>query len=329
MIDVANIRYLCFGVGGANGWVFVGILMALESALMQQQTSLAHQIRGVAGASIGSVMALAVVLNFGAIELCELLKRCTHKYKDVVRRVNVFDIMSKKGIMSTDVIRCVVGDMIAQKLGDGCRDITMAELHARSGKDYVLTTHNVTRMRGEYIDRHTHGNLPVWKAISMSCAIPGIFHAVEHHGSLYVDAGISNGLPFECFPLEESLVFHLSSHHEFLQADIMSVQEFFCRLTHAFDTTLFHKLDAVPKHLRHRILTLEVPCLIQSALDGFVLSDADRDRLIHAGLTAGQMLVHYQLALVSQAAVLYLSCTRGISSQQPPAAVPEELDVVK
>ena len=320
-VRIDAVHYLCFGVGGANGWVFVGLWMAIEKEMLRRKTSLQSQIRGASGASVGSLLALAVVLNYTAIEFCEFLKRCTMKYKSKIRRINVFELASKKGILSTEVIGDVVQEMLAQKLGENHRMVNLETLYDLTHKEYVITTHNTSYERGEVIDCRSFPLLPVHKAVQMSCAIPGIFHAIEHNGCLYTDAGISNGLPFEVFPLENSLVFNLFGHHGYAHSEDMGVPDFFCRVVHAFDVLTRNKIEAVPAHLRHHILTLDVPCLINSALQGFILTDEDRDRLIHIGLTAGLTLFHYQTAVFSQAIVWYMASTANTTPKKEHVAL--------
>lgn len=304
-IDIESIKYLCFGVGGANGWVFVGIIRAFESQLSRIGRSITHQLRGASGASVGSLLALACILNFGATELQEFFIRCTYHYRDEIKNINVLDMSSKMGVIDPIVIRHVAGDMIAQKLGECNRDVTMKKLFDITNKHFIVTTHDVCHEKNQVIDHKTMPNIPASLAVAMSCAITGIFHAVEYEGSLYTDSGISNGLPFECFPLEESLVFNMCVRHGYESPENIGVYDYFCRVLHAFDVLTKTKIDGVPEHLRNRIITLDVPCVISSVLKGFVLSEDMRLHLINIGLRAGLTIICYTHVALYFAAFQY------------------------
>jgi len=305
MLDLSTVHHLCFGVGGANGWIFIGCIENLERAFVRQKKSLYAQLEGASGSSVGSLFALAMVMNYGAIEFREFLKSCMDRYKDEIK-INILSLQRHKGILDLDVLKRIVEDMLTAKFGSEHANMTMSELYKHTERSCIIMTHNLSLSRSEVIDEMSFPDLPVSKAICMSCAIPGICHAIEHAGCVYTDAGISNGLPFEFFPLETTLVFNLYSGHGYVSPEEMSMPDFFCRIVHAFDTLTSYKLEQVPQELRYRVLTLDVPCCLQHALAGFVLSDEDRDRLISVGLHGSMTLFHRNTALVSQALVMYL-----------------------
>lgn len=304
-IDVATVEYLCFGVGGTNGWVFVGLLLALERELKQRGLGLQQQLKGACGASVGSLMALAVVLDYGAIELREFLKRATAKHKHRLLKINISDIGKHKGLISTDVIEDVSRELIAQKLGDAHTDITLETLHTVTKRDFVVASHNQSLGHGQLFDHRNAPDLPVPHLIAMSCSIPSLFHMVEYNGHGYSDAALSNALPFEVFPLERQLVFNVVGHHEPLPPSEMTWQDFLCRTTHTHSAHTQTKIEAVATELRPRIVSIDIPCLMQYAVRGMVLSDENRDLLIDIGLRAGIRMLYYKIVAVAHAAAYY------------------------
>lgn len=313
-IELTDIKYLCFGVGGANGWVHVGILMALERELIRQGTTLGERIEGVSGASIGSLLALAVAMKFSATEISEFLRTSVEEYKDRFETPNLLGLASSLGLMSTDVLRDLVRDLVSRKYGRDHQDMTLGELHRLTKKRLYIATHNMTKMRGEILDHVSHPDLPLHKAVCMSSAIPGIFQPVLLDNSLYVDAAMSNELPYEVFnDMDSTLAFYLAADHKAVAPGDMSVLDFFSRLMSVLSLTTEAKINALPQHIKHHVLWLRVPCLVAKALQGFLLEDEQRERLIEIGAAAGSALVHYKMAVLSQAAILWLSSRRGLA----------------
>ena len=327
-MHLEDIRFLCFGVGGMNGWVHIGILSALERELIRRGTTLAFQIRGASGASIGSLIAVAVVLSMSAEEIKAYFTECTEKYRHKMGTPNVVSLLTKKGLMSTDVLANVIRDLLARKFGTDMRDMTMGELHRLTQKTLFITTHNISKMRGEAISHTTHPDIPVHKAVCMSCAIPGIFEPVEHDRSLYIDSGLSNELPFEVFNnMEATLAFYLVGDHKPAEPDAITLQEFFYRITCTFGLSTEHKINQIPEHLKAHVLWLRVPNMFGKAIQGILLESDEQERLFNIGVAAGQTrLVHYEMAVLSQAATLYISSRRGLGVTLHPG--PKIADVV-
>ena len=327
-MHLEDIRFLCFGVGGMNGWVHIGILSALERELIRRGTTMATQINGASGASIGSLIAVAVVLSMSAEEIKAYFLECTEKYRHKMGTPNVVNLLTKKGLMSTDVLANVIRDLLARKFGNDMRDMTMAELHRLTQKTLFITTHNISKMRGEAINHTTHPDIPVHKAVCMSCAIPGIFEPVEHDRSLYIDSGLSNELPFEVFNnMEATLAFYLVGDHKPAEPDAITLQEFFYRITCTFGLSTEHKINGLPEHLKSHVLWLRVPNMFGKAIQGIMLESDEQERLFNIGVAAGQTrLVHYEMAVLSQAATLYISSRRGLGVTLHPG--PKISDVV-
>lgn len=286
--------------------------MTLEEEFFQQGISLQSQILGTSGASIGSIFCLAILLNFRALEFNEFLKTSLVKYKDMISTLNFFQLSEHKGLIPIDVIRGLVQDMLTLKYGESNKEMTLKELYSYTHKDFIIATHNTSYERGELIDHKTSPELQVWKAAAMSCAIPVLFHAVPYRGCLYSDAGVSNGLPFEAFPLEKSLVFNLFGHHTYVAQDEMSIQDFLCRFVHAYEILTMYKINAVPPHLRKRILSLKVPCLMQCAIEGFKLTDTERNKLVSIGKIGAMSLLKYKETLATHAITTYMNATHAI-----------------
>jgi predicted acylesterase/phospholipase RssA len=309
---ITTMEYVCFGVGGANGWVFVGVLTALEREYARHGLPLYHNLKGASGASVGSFLALATILKYGAVEFREFAKRCMIKYKKRLTEYNLLDLRTTKGLVSTSVIGDAVRDMIEQKLGDHHRDITLRELHALTGLHYVAASHNLSNERGELLDHLSAPDLAVCKAVQMSSAMPGVFQIVEHAGCVYTDSALSNALPYEAFDLNRTLAFNVIAHHSHVRPEDMTVSDFCCRIASIYNATTEVKIAALPEHHKKRVLTLHVPCLSQNAARGFALTDAQRDRLINFGLIAGLTLFNYPTAVVAHAAMLYFTVMTSV-----------------
>lgn len=305
-VPLDSIRHLVFGVGGVNGWIFLGTWLALEQEFTLHQRSLQTQLLGVAGSSVGSLFGLALTINFTATEFREFLIHALDRHKDKLV-MNVLNISRRKGIMPLTIIEAVVQDMLLIKYDvKTATGMTLRTLHQQTQKDCLIITHNVSYERSEVLDYRTHPDLPVTTAICMSCSIPGVFHAVDYKGCLYSDAGISNALPINLFPMETTLAFNIYHYHKYKKPEDITLQDFFCRAMAAGTTLTRHKIDAVPSALQHRITSFTLPCNIENYLERFLMPLAERNHLITIGYEGAKRLFNPEQNLLAHAIATYI-----------------------
>lgn len=318
MLSVDSIKYLCFGVGGVNGWAYIGVLDALEEELNKSNKILYTQLKGVCGSSIGSIFATGLVLQYNAIELREFFSTFTAQFqKNTIGKMQVLNFFSQKGIIDVSIISDMIQKMIVTKLGQDKRDITLKMLYDKCHKVLALGAYNLTMERSEILDHQSMPNLPVWKAVSMSCAIPFLFHPVEYNNFVYVDAGISEPVPYSIFPLHETLICYIHGYHGYTEARSIGVMDYLCRVVHGFEKATHLRIDQIAPEFKMRFLKLRLPCCSSSTQDGFVMDDKTKERLIEIGRTTTLSLFHYQNALLTQALLASVHInkfTKGLES---------------
>jgi predicted acylesterase/phospholipase RssA len=305
MISAESIKYLCFGVGGVNGWTYVGVLEALEQELNESNLVLYSQLKGVCGSSAGSIIATGIMLQYNTIELRELFITMTeHFSKNTVGKMRVLNVFDQKGIFDTTAISDMIQKMITTKLGPDKRDITLGALFERTHKVLALGAYNLTLERSEVLDHQSMPNLPLWKAVCMSCAIPLIFYPVEHNNNMYVDAGICEPVPYRIFPLHESLVCYIQGNHGFVAAREMGVMDYICRISHGFEKATHWQIELLAPEFKMRFLKLCIPCCSANTEEGFRMDESTREHLIQIGKTTTLSRFHYKTALLTQAVLV-------------------------
>ncbi len=301
MINIESVRYLSFGVGGSNGWVYIGVLQALEEELAKINKVPYMQIQGVSGSSIGSFAAVAVILQYNALEFGEFIVNVTKRYRERLVPNNVLNFFENKGLLDPAVLGDIIKDLIAAKLGQEKKDITMSALYERTHKVLAFGTQNITMERPEILDHQSTPHLPVWRAVSMSCAIPFIFPPVEYNNCLYLDAGMSNPIPYTIFPLMETMVCYIEGYHGHMAAKDITISDYFCRIIHAFEQATHQRIEAMPPESNARFLKLRIPCTsYTSTSNGFLVDEQNRHRLVEIGRTTTMSKFHYKTALLTQ-----------------------------
>jgi hypothetical protein len=300
MIALESIRYLCLSTGGTNGLVFVGLLQALEQEFSNAKMNFYSHLQGVVGASVGSLIGSGIILGYNHNEIRSIWLEWSTKYQDRLK-VNVLDFMSCKGVINPKVVEDVVNELVVRKYGASAQGMTFAELFQRTQKILAIAVYNLSTQHNEIMDHQSAPALSIAKAVSMSCAIPFIFHPVEYNNCLYTDPGISNPLPYTVFPIEQSLICFLSGIHDYKAPNAIALQDFVCRVFHGFDSYILQRIESHGPDLRPRFVYLKIPCTATGAVNGFRIDPDQLDKLLQLGYNGVLSAINYKTALMSQA----------------------------
>ena len=155
---------IAFGGGGTRGIAHIGAIRALQ----ENQIEFDY----IAGNSAGSLAGAVYALGIPWQELYEFVRKS--RYRDVVPRRNWLSYWS------ADVIEKMADFYLKGKTFD---DIE---------KPFCAVAVDLENGR---LERLCSGS--VSKALSASCAVPGVFQPVEIGGRLYVDGGTLRSIPTE------------------------------------------------------------------------------------------------------------------------------------
>lgn len=154
---------VAFGGGGARGIALIGVVRAFED--------LGITVDYISGTSVGSIIGSA--LAFG---------KNSNYMEDVVKSLRMKDIRNSKLIWKPSYAKNI--ETLLLKIFD--KDIMFSELNIpftavctdlASGKEALISSGSVA------------------KAVSGSCAVPGVFTPVEYGDMLLVDGMLKNNVP--------------------------------------------------------------------------------------------------------------------------------------
>jgi predicted acylesterase/phospholipase RssA len=275
------------------------VLEALEQELNKTNTIVYSQLKGIAGSSIGSILAVCIMLQYNAMEVRTFFTNLVEKFKnDNLAQSNLLTFFQQKGVVDTAAIGGLIKLLITTKLGTEKQDITMLALYEKTHKVLAIGAQNLTMERYEILDYQSVPHLPVWKAVCMSCAIPFVFHPVEFNNCLYIDPAMSQPIPYTVFPIMETLICYIQGYHGYSKE--IGVMEYLCRVLHGVEQATHNQIEQMPQELRLRFLKLRLPCCSANP-NGFSLDEKLKTKLIDIGRTTTFSLFHYKAALLTQA----------------------------
>jgi predicted patatin/cPLA2 family phospholipase len=194
-------EHIVISSAGPNGFIQLGMLAQL------METFTIDTIQSIRGTSAGSMLAVLLCLKVPIEEVVDyFIKRPLHKWF----KMDVSLFMKTNGVVSAEFI-----DLLAPlfHIQDIPLTITMKQLFDLSSIELHIYTTSVTNVETVDLHHSTFPDLPVMKAIAMSCAIPLLFPPVEHEGDYYIDGGLLMHCPIP--PNEKTIVLYMKDKHTF------------------------------------------------------------------------------------------------------------------
>lgn len=153
---------LCLGGGGTRGFAHLGALKAFEEYGIKFDM--------VAGCSVGSCVGAFICSGMGFKKIYNIAKDL--QVKDIRRNKIKFMPSSTEGLEE------LISNNIKQKsIEELPQKLYIVSVDVKTGKEILLDS----------------GSLA--KAVAGSCAVPGVFYAVDYNNMTLIDGGVMNNIP--------------------------------------------------------------------------------------------------------------------------------------
>lgn len=189
-------RHLVLSGGGINGLFMYG---ALKQAHINKLWS--HDtLKSIWATSVGAIIAVMMVLNFDWETLDKyIIERPWHTVF-ALSGESLFDAYEKKGLFGYDLIYAIFQPLFGAK--DVPMDISLGDFCEKTGIQLHFFSFELNACETIELTSSCSFNVPLLKAIQMSCALPGVFSPVflpDFPNCCFIDGGITTNYPLnEC-----------------------------------------------------------------------------------------------------------------------------------
>ena len=142
--------------------------------------------------SVGSIIAYLLIIGYTPIEI--LVQICTKQFLQLFAYPDMVLLANGHGAYNWDVIGKFLEELSLQKIG--CF-LTMKGLYDKFGKQFNITTYNMTTHSTEIINHTTHPDVPCIIALRMSSNVPILFSKFKYTDNYYVDGGLEMKVPIQ------------------------------------------------------------------------------------------------------------------------------------
>lgn len=186
------IEHLVLSGGLEKGLLQIGVLEAMES----QDEFAVGNLTSIYGTSIGAVIGAMLCAGLSATNVASYMIA-----RPIARDFETACLDERshpqKGIVSGILFKLYLSNVFKAINLD--ENATMLDLYEYSGIKLHVFTVNMNGLALVDVSAVSHPNLPVWKALHMSAALPGALEPAYYDGQVYVDGGIRRNFPMpEC-----------------------------------------------------------------------------------------------------------------------------------
>ena len=203
------IKHLVLSGGTENGLIQTGALATLDDRGILSTDDL----ESIYATSVGTVIGVLLCARMTPHAISEYL---VHRplYKDFEMACAAKREHPQKGIVSGTFFRDVLSNVM--RSAGLSIDASLEELYTYSGIDIHLFTVDMNGLHLVDLSWKTHPSLPVWQAVHMSSALPGLFEPAYWDDRVFVDGGLRRN-----FPIPECLA-----------RDGLKIEDVYCIATH-------------------------------------------------------------------------------------------------
>ena len=187
--NLASVNNLVLSGGGMLGISYIGLYKILE------ENDAKKQIKTITGCSAGAIFGSFLALGYTSKELLELVHNIQFNEYLNITAESLLNVMKNKGLDSGNMIMKFIIDVIRTKTGN--ESITLLEVYQQYGITLRIGITNLTKSQFQLIDYHNSPNMPLYKAINASIAIPFIFEPVIIDDEVFCDGGLLDNLPMD------------------------------------------------------------------------------------------------------------------------------------
>jgi predicted acylesterase/phospholipase RssA len=195
-----TIRHLVIPGGGPTGFQALGALQELEQTGFWK----IEDIKTIYATSVGTIISVLIALKFDWPSIIDyVVLRPWHETFPIDIQ-QVIGVYYKKGLFDTSVIELFYRPFFETK--DISLNITMREFYELTNIELHMFSLELNDFEIKDINYVTFPDLPIVKAVHMSCSLPGIMTPVCFDEKCFVDGGFISNYPIKfCVEKEKNV----------------------------------------------------------------------------------------------------------------------------
>jgi len=228
--------------GGFKFYYIYGSIKYLE------EINILKNIKEYIGVSAGAMLSLLFAIGYNSSDLEKFFIEFEF---DRLIDPHIDNLLENKGLDDGELLKIAIQTALSKSNIDP--NITFSELYKITNKKLTFVAANVTKVKLQILDHVTEPDMPIWKGISITSALPIIYAPILHNGEYLIDGGAFDNYPIQLFQDESILGINLALQIKNIDLNI----EFFNYMIKLY--TIMHHWNNADKIDKYKKYTIEIP----------------------------------------------------------------------
>jgi predicted acylesterase/phospholipase RssA len=184
-----TIKHLVLSGGGPIGFRFIGILKELN----KRNYWVVDDLKTIYSTSIGTIIGTFICLKYDWDTLEKYVVERPWHDAFQLKGKQIFDAYYKKGLYDKRFMEVIFKPLLRAK--DLSLELTLKEFYEYSNIELYLYTFELNNFETIELSYKSHPELKLMDALTMSCALPGLFMPTIIEDKCYIDGGVMMNYP--------------------------------------------------------------------------------------------------------------------------------------
>ena len=184
-----TIKHIVISGGGPAGLQYLGALEHLHNKEFWKT----EEIETIYATSVGAIIAVFLCLKYDWETLNQYIIERPWQDAFIITGKHILDAYTNKGLFDKKLAEIIFKPLLEAK--DLTIRISLQELYDYSKIELHLFTFELNEFKSVDISYKTHPELSLMTALTMSCALPGLFMPVCIENNCYMDGGVMTNYP--------------------------------------------------------------------------------------------------------------------------------------
>ena len=194
-----TIKHIVISGGGPAGLQYLGALEYLH----KKEFWKTEEIETIYATSVGAIIAVFLCLKYDWETLNQYIIERPWQDAFTITAKHILDAYTNKGLFDKKLAEIIFKPLLEAK--DLTTHITLQELYNYSNIVLHLFTFELNAFKTVELSYKTHPELSLMVALTMSCALPGLFMPVCIENECYMDGGVMTNYPINYCLLQQGI----------------------------------------------------------------------------------------------------------------------------
>ena len=283
------IEHIVFSGGALSGIYEYGALVYLyEHGFWNRK-----ELKSLYGTSIGAILSVFICLDEDFKSISHYLIHRPWLKALNISAESIIGLYESKGLFDVQMLHILLDYWFEHKKWS--KHMTLKELYNETHIDLYMYTVKVNTLEVVELSHHTHPDIEIFVALSMTTCIPVCFKPIWYKNEFYIDGGIKCNYPIQYCTDRVHNIETILGFHVFIDKNVNIFTENMNLIKYLleFIRNCMHEISVKQNTVSTVKYQVQIPCILYQDYSIDILKDSQiRENLIQQGKQYGESFLN-------------------------------------